>query len=239
MAGSTLFRNGSMRGVWLKVVGRGWIHHWSMGFMWCVVVSCTCSAATTNIGSIKIHMARRKAWPGFTWPSWHWNRGLMHWGCDLRKTRIMLAWLSGAEYWLELGKRRWSKMSIIVGKNVMSSILTHYCTEEMVCGWAFKGSLWLDKLFRLTVESLVSTKSLSFTLWCDSPTCSQEWAVALVPAEEKWIIAITTSRRGWGFTVNYQESWQARNIFFIVRSSPSNVLDHLIYKMQTIVYLHC
>ena len=63
MTGSTLFRDGSMRGTCLKVVWCRWIHHWSMGF---IVASCTCSAATTNIGSMKIHMATGKAWPGFT-----------------------------------------------------------------------------------------------------------------------------------------------------------------------------
>ena len=58
MAGSTLLRYSSMKGTCLK---RGLIHHWSVEFMWSAVASCTCSAATTNIGSIKIHMARRKA----------------------------------------------------------------------------------------------------------------------------------------------------------------------------------
>ena len=137
MAGSTLLRDGSMKGLCLKVVWCGWIHDWSMGFMWSVAASCTCSAATTNIGSMKIHMASSKAWLGTTWPSWHWNRGLMHWSRDLRKAFIMLAWLSGAQHRLELGKRRWSEWSEF-------STLTHCCTAKMVSWGAFKGSLWLD-----------------------------------------------------------------------------------------------
>ena len=91
IAGSTLLRNGSMRGA---CVGCRWIHHWSLGFMWSAEASVACSAATTNIGSMKIHMATRKARLRFTWPSWHWNWGLMHWCRDLRKAFIMLAWLS-------------------------------------------------------------------------------------------------------------------------------------------------
>ena len=140
MAGSMLFRDGSMRGACLQGVWCGWIHHWSTGFMWAVVASCTCSAVTTNIGSMKIHMVRRKAWAGATWPSWHWNRGLMHWGCDLWEALIMLAWLSGAQHWLELGKRRRSKW-IILEKRVQH---THCCTAKMVSWGAFKGSLWQD-----------------------------------------------------------------------------------------------
>ena len=105
MAGSTLLKDGSMRGVCLKVVWRGWMHHWSMWSMWAVAAIRACSAVTTNSGSIIIHTASRKAWPGVTWPSWHWKRGLMHWGRDVRKALMMLAWRSGAQYWLELGKR--------------------------------------------------------------------------------------------------------------------------------------
>ena len=126
MAGSTLFRDGSIRGAYLKVAWCRWTHRWSMGFMWSVVANCMYSAATTNIGSIKIHMAIGKAWLGVTWPSWHWNRGLMHWSRDLRKALIMLAWLSGVQNLLELGKRRWSEQSIILAKNV--SCLTHLPT---------------------------------------------------------------------------------------------------------------
>ena len=61
MSGSMLLRDGSMREACLKVVQHGRIHDRSMGFMWSVVASCRCSAATTNIGSIKTHMVRRKA----------------------------------------------------------------------------------------------------------------------------------------------------------------------------------
>ena len=50
MAGSTLLRDGSSRGVWLKFMGGGgtWL-------MWQVVASCTCSVATSNIGSMRMH----------------------------------------------------------------------------------------------------------------------------------------------------------------------------------------
>ena len=105
MAGSMLLRDGSTRGACLKVVWRGWMHHWSMGFRWSVVARCACSAVTANIGSMITHTASRKAWPQVTWPSWHWNWGLRHWGRDLRKALMMLAWCSGAQYWLELGMR--------------------------------------------------------------------------------------------------------------------------------------
>ena len=56
-------------------------------------------------------------------------------------------------------------MSIISEKNVMFRILTHCCTEEMVSGGAFKGSLRLDTTVlansRITCKQ---TKSLSFAL---------------------------------------------------------------------------
>ena len=93
MAGSMLLRDGSMRGTCLKFVWRGWRCHWSTGFIWFVADSCACSAVTIAIGSTKIHMVTRKAWPGVTWPSWYWNRGLMHQGRDLWKAFIMFAWL--------------------------------------------------------------------------------------------------------------------------------------------------
>ena len=89
MAGSILLRDGSMRGVCLIVMWCGWTHHLPNRMTGSVVASCTCSSATTAIGSMKIHTASRKAWPGFTWPSWHWNRGLKHWGDGLRKALIV------------------------------------------------------------------------------------------------------------------------------------------------------
>ena len=155
IAGSTLLRDSSMRGACLKVVWRGC---WSMGSMWSVVAICACSAVTANIGSMIIQTASRNAWPRVTWPSWHWNWGLMHWGRDLRKALMVLAWLSGAQYWLELGKRRWSEQWIIFGKNIMFRIPTIALNKWLVEGRS-RAVCTLIQLFRLTLESLVSSKS--------------------------------------------------------------------------------
>ena len=141
MTGSMLLRDGSTRGACLKVVWRRWTHHWSMELIWSVAARCACSAATTNVGSMVIHTASRKVWLGTKWPSWHWNQGLMHWGRDLRKAFIMLAWLSGAQHGLELDKRRWREWSIIFFRK---KSLAHCCTEKGVSWGTFKGSLWLD-----------------------------------------------------------------------------------------------
>ena len=51
MAGSTLLRNGS-KWVWLEVMWHAWTW-WR--FMWQVVISCTCSVASSNVGSIRMH----------------------------------------------------------------------------------------------------------------------------------------------------------------------------------------
>ena len=50
IADSTLLRDGSSKGVWLKVMQGGGIR-----LMWQVVVSCTCSVASSNIGSMRMH----------------------------------------------------------------------------------------------------------------------------------------------------------------------------------------
>ena len=50
MAGSTLLRDGSSRGLWLKFMRGG-----GTWFMWQVVVSCTCSVASSNMGSMRMH----------------------------------------------------------------------------------------------------------------------------------------------------------------------------------------
>ena len=50
MAGSTLLRDGSSRGLWLKLMQGGgtWL-------MWQVVTSCTCSVASSNMGNMRMH----------------------------------------------------------------------------------------------------------------------------------------------------------------------------------------
>ena len=50
MAGSTLLRDGSSRAVWLKFMRGGgtWL-------MWFMVVSCTCSVDSSNMGSMRMH----------------------------------------------------------------------------------------------------------------------------------------------------------------------------------------
>ena len=50
MVGSTLLRDGSSRGVWLKFMqgGRTWL-------MWQVVARCTYSVASSKIGSMRMH----------------------------------------------------------------------------------------------------------------------------------------------------------------------------------------
>ena len=93
MAGSVLLRDGSIKWVYLKM-WHGWTHHLPNRMTGSAVASCTCSSATTAIGSMKMHAAKTKAWPGFTWPSWHWNRGLKHWGDGLRKALIVWTFLS-------------------------------------------------------------------------------------------------------------------------------------------------
>ena len=50
MAGSTLLRDGSARGVWLRDGGPS-----LTGFMRLVVVRCTCSVASSNMGSMRRH----------------------------------------------------------------------------------------------------------------------------------------------------------------------------------------
>ena len=61
MAGSTLLRDGSTRGVWLRDTGL-----WLMWFMGQVVVSCTCSVASSNIGTMRRHTAKITARVGVT-----------------------------------------------------------------------------------------------------------------------------------------------------------------------------
>ena len=61
MAGSTLLRDGSTRGVWLRDKGP-----WLMGFMRQVVVRCTCSVASSNMGSMKMHTPQITARVGVT-----------------------------------------------------------------------------------------------------------------------------------------------------------------------------
>ena len=64
MAGSTLLRGGSTRGVGLKVTGdRG---PWLMGFMRQVVVRRTCSVASSNMGSMRRQTAQITAWAWVT-----------------------------------------------------------------------------------------------------------------------------------------------------------------------------
>ena len=69
MAGSTLLRDGicSDSGMWLKVMQTRDRGHWLMGFMRQVVVSCTCSVASSNTGSMRIHTPQMSAWAGVTW----------------------------------------------------------------------------------------------------------------------------------------------------------------------------
>ena len=68
MGGSTLLRDGSSRGVWLKFMWGGWT--W---LMWQVVVSCTCSVASSNMGSMRMHIPTTTAQLAVTWHSWQWR----------------------------------------------------------------------------------------------------------------------------------------------------------------------
>ena len=61
MAGSTLLRDGSTRGVWLRDTGP-----WLTGFMRQVVVRCTCSVASSNMGSMKMRTPQITARVGAT-----------------------------------------------------------------------------------------------------------------------------------------------------------------------------
>ena len=61
MAGSTLLRDGSTRGLWLRDRGP-----WLMRFMRQVVVRCTCSVASSNMGSMKMDTPQITAPVGVT-----------------------------------------------------------------------------------------------------------------------------------------------------------------------------
>ena len=68
MAGSTLLGNGS-RWVWPKVMWWTWL----MLFVQYMVVSCTCSVASSNMGSMRMHTPTITAQLVVTWHSWQWR----------------------------------------------------------------------------------------------------------------------------------------------------------------------
>ena len=66
IAGSTLLRDGKVKGAQMNVT----CHETLIKFMWYMVVICTCSAASPNSGSMKIHTDIRRVQPGVVLLSW-------------------------------------------------------------------------------------------------------------------------------------------------------------------------